>query len=432
MRVHHLAAPRLHTAPLQGELHLLLVGQRESVDRRALVERSGGRSLQARAVVAPDPQHDRVLELPHLLDRLQQSADVVVGVLGVPRVDLHLVREESLAVLRKRVPGGHRLVPRGQFRPLWHDPQRLLTGERLFAQLVPALVELALVPVRPLLGHVVRRVAAAGGVIEHPRLRRVVATYPVQPVDGLVGHRLGEVERLFVVAVDDTDEPLVLRDHRVVLTGLWRQEAPEVVEPPSVGPMVERSGRSLFTLRGQVPLSDARGGVPVLLQDPRERRRVPWQHRGVAGEPTRELGDATHADRMVVASGEQRSSRRRAHRGHVEPVVAQPALGHPVVVRGSDGSSEGTRVAESRIVDEDHQDVRRPRRRRGVTDQPPVRSRFAQGPPGGARELRASDGEHGAVDLVTHRCLFHDLSSAWPQERPRLFGMVIGLCRLLA
>src|SRR3954451_24289953 len=116
-----------------------------------------------------------------------------------------------------------------------------------------------------------RRVAAPGRVVQHPRLLAIMAPDAMQPVDGLVAHRLGEVERLAVLTLLDTDEALVLGDHRVVLTGLRRQEPPEVVEAPRVGPVIERTGRALLLLRRQVPLADRRRRVPVLLQDLRER-----------------------------------------------------------------------------------------------------------------------------------------------------------------
>ena len=47
------------------------------------------------------------------------------------------------------------------FVPGGHHAQLDLAGQRLFAQLVPALVELALVLGDPLLRHVVRRVGGA-------------------------------------------------------------------------------------------------------------------------------------------------------------------------------------------------------------------------------------------------------------------------------
>ncbi len=99
-----LAAPGLEAAVLEEEPHLLLGRERDPVQRRQLVERARERALHAGAVVAPDPDHDGVLELAHLVDRVDDPADVPVGVLGVARVDLHLTRVEALVRLVERVP----------------------------------------------------------------------------------------------------------------------------------------------------------------------------------------------------------------------------------------------------------------------------------------------------------------------------------------
>ena len=53
---HHLVPPRLDPAVALGELQLHLVGQRDAVLHRQLVERAGDRALHAGAVVAPDPE----------------------------------------------------------------------------------------------------------------------------------------------------------------------------------------------------------------------------------------------------------------------------------------------------------------------------------------------------------------------------------------
>ena len=145
----------------------------------------------------------------------------------------------------------------------------------------------------------------------------------MQPIDRLIGHRLGEIERLAVPALLNADELLVLGDHRVELTGLGSQEAPVVVKPPTVGPMGERTRRALLLLRRQMPLADRRGRVPVLLEHPRERRRVARQHRRITRKPTRRLRDPAHPDRMVVAPRQQRRPCRRAHRRHMEAVIPQ-------------------------------------------------------------------------------------------------------------
>ena len=104
VRPHHVAAPGLEAAPLERELELLLVGQRDPVQRRQLVERAGQRALHAGAVVAPDVDHEGVVELAHLLDRVDHAADVPVGVLAEARVHLHLPRVEAPLVRRRASP----------------------------------------------------------------------------------------------------------------------------------------------------------------------------------------------------------------------------------------------------------------------------------------------------------------------------------------
>ena len=64
------------------------------------------------SMLAPlSPQIHRISVLsssPELLDRVDHPTDVVVGVLGVPRVDLHLARVERLELVGHVVPRGER------------------------------------------------------------------------------------------------------------------------------------------------------------------------------------------------------------------------------------------------------------------------------------------------------------------------------------
>ena len=266
MRGELLVAPGLEAAVLEEEPHLLLGRQRDPVQRRHLVERARERALHARAVVAPDPDHDRVLELAHLVDRVDDPADVPVGVLGVARVDLHLTGVEALVRLVERVPRRERVVARRQLRIGRDDAERLLPRERLLAHHVPPLVELAAVLVRPLARHVVRRVAATGGDVGEPRRRRLLGADPVKPVDRLVGEVVLEVVLLARLGLRDADHLLVLGDQRVVLPGLTAEEAPEVIEPEPRRPAVERPRGPLLVVRRQMPLPEPAGQVAVLLE----------------------------------------------------------------------------------------------------------------------------------------------------------------------
>ena len=58
-----------------------------------------------------------------------------------------------------------------------------------------------------------------------------------------------------------------------------------MVEAPPVGPPVQRARRALLAVRGQMPLAERRGAVPVALQHLRERRAVLGDERRVPGKP---------------------------------------------------------------------------------------------------------------------------------------------------
>ena len=321
------ATERLEAAVLLDQLGLLRGIEDQPVEERQLVERAGDRALEARAVVAPDEDDQGVVEVAHLLDLVQQPADVPVGVLLVAGVDLHLPRVQLLRRVVERVPRRERVGPRGQLGVLRDDPELLLPLERPLAQRVPPVVEPALVLVRPLLRDVVRGVRAAGRIEHEPRLLGVLRADPVEPLDGLVGDVVGEVVLPAVLALRrHADDRVVHRDDRVVLPGGAGQEPPPVVEAPRLRPVVERAGRALDVVRGQVPLPEPAGDVAVLLQDARQPRAAPRLRRRVAGERAGVLGDRAEPDAMLVPPGEQRGARRRAHGGHVEAVVRHAHL----------------------------------------------------------------------------------------------------------
>ena len=98
----------------------------------------------------------------------------MVGVLEEAGVDLHLAGEDRLQLVGHLLPGGDLGRARGQLGVGGDHAQLLLAGEVSLAQRVPAVVEVALVFVRPLARHVVRRVGRARREVEE---------------EGLVGHQ---------------------------------------------------------------------------------------------------------------------------------------------------------------------------------------------------------------------------------------------------
>ena len=242
-------------------------------------------------------------------------------------------------------------------------PSSFCRAKRLLAQRVPALVELALVLGRPLGGHVVRRVRRARRVVDEERLVGHQRLLLAHPVDRVVGHVLGEVVALLRRAVG-LDRDGVLVDRRRVLVRLAADEAVEVLEAAAAGgPGVERPHRARLPHRHLVALAELRRRVAVELQRLGQRRRRVRAHRVVAGRRGRDLGDAAHADRVVVAAGEQRLPRRRAERRRVEAVVLQPVRRQPLGGRRLARPAEGARGSEAGVVEQDDEHVRRAGRR---------------------------------------------------------------------
>ena len=168
--------------------HAVEVGQ--------LVEGAVHGALGRGAVVADDVVDDRVVENLQVGEGVDQTADMVVGVLEEPGVDLHLPGQHRLELLGHVVPGGDLVVPRGQLGVLRDDPQFLLAGEGALAQGVPTVVELALVAVGPLLRDVVGGVGGAGGEVDEERPVRHQRLLLTHPADGVVGEVLGQVVAL--------------------------------------------------------------------------------------------------------------------------------------------------------------------------------------------------------------------------------------------
>ena len=91
-------------APELVEQELVLHRHGHAVEERELVRRAIDRPFRARSVVAADVDDQRVIELAHVLDRLNDAADFVVGVSEVGREDVGLLDEEFLLLQARASP----------------------------------------------------------------------------------------------------------------------------------------------------------------------------------------------------------------------------------------------------------------------------------------------------------------------------------------
>ena len=339
------ATQGVDAAILLDQLQLLLGVEYDAVEEGHLVERASDGPLHAGTVVAPDVEDERVIEVSHLLDRVEEPTSVPVGILLEACINLHLPRIELLLGIVERIPGREEIRSLGEDRVLWDDSELLLALERLLAVGVPALVEFTLVLVGPLLRYMMRRVGAASGVVQEPGLLRVLRAHGVQPLDGLVGDIIGEVVLFAVLTLGYTERRVVLRDDRVVLTRRPTQEAPPVVKAPCLRPVVERACRSLDVVRCEVPLAEPARHVAILLQDARKSGATPGPRGCIAWERAGELCDRAETHPVVIAAGQQRCTGRRAEGGHVEAIVREALLLDACHVRGPDRPAERIRLA---------------------------------------------------------------------------------------
>ncbi len=227
-----------------------------------------------------------------------------------------------LAVGRQRVPYRHIRVVRRQLGA-WRDDAHLeLALVDDLAVLVPTHVELALVLIGPLLGHVVRGMAGARGVVQEEGLVRRVDLRILDELDGLVGQVDAQVVAL-LRRLGLLDLVVVVGQLRIPLVGFAAQEAVETLEAAPERPAVVGPGRCRVFGRRQVPLPDAEGVVALLQQHLAEHAPVEGQDAVVAGVAGGGLGDRGQADRVVVAPGQDAAARRRAQRRGVHVGVAQ-------------------------------------------------------------------------------------------------------------
>ena len=83
-----------------------------------------------------------------------------------------------------------------------------------------------------------------------------------------------------------------------------------------------------------------------------------------AGETGGVIGDTAHSGCVLITTGQQACTRRRAHRRGVETAVAQTLFGETVEVRCFDIGTETTDLRVANIVENDEDNVRRSLRRK--------------------------------------------------------------------
>ena len=195
---------------------------------------------------------------------------VVVGVLGEAGEDFHQPALEWLFLFGNRIPRSHRCGARRELGVLRNPALGLGAGEDAFAILVPAVVELALVLVRPFLHHLMRPVRCARRPIHEERLVRRVGLLFAQPLDGVRRDVIGQVIALGEMLGDRRG---VAGQRRFILRGFAGEEAVEILEAVAGRPVVEGPFGCDLLFGRVVPFAPGTGVVAVVLEHFGDGRR---------------------------------------------------------------------------------------------------------------------------------------------------------------
>ena len=240
---HRVVVVGLDPAELVQSLRQKLGGLqlREARQWSHLVEAALERTLRRGAVVADDQINQRVFQNAEIRERIHEPTDVMVGMLHEAGINLHLANQDRLHDWRDGVPGRNFGMPCGERAIRRDDAEFLLPCEGFLAQLVPALVELAFVLVRPLLRHVMRRVRRAGREVGEKWLVRHERLLLPDPFDCLGGHIVGKVIALLRCLLG-LDWSRAFVERWIPLVGLAADEAVKVLEAAAAaGPGIVRA-----------------------------------------------------------------------------------------------------------------------------------------------------------------------------------------------
>ena len=351
--VHLGTAQLLNAAKLVHGGHVLLDGVGNAVLGQQLADRAG-LTLGTRAVVAEHIEDEGVVAEAHLVQLGDHPSGLEVGMLGEAGEHLHEPLLEGSLAIGDAVPAGQGVRARRQLGVLWNPTQRLLAGEDLLAQHVPALVELGFVLVGPFGEDVVRPMGCARCPVHQEGLVWRVGLVFVQPGDGVVGQVGGQV---ILGIVRRLDRVGVLNEPRLPLRSFTGKEAIEILEAVSRGPTVERTHGSCLSGGRVVPLAEGCGAVAIVLQHFRNGGRGLGDDANISVPIHRTFGDGARADAVLVAPRQQGRAGWRTDRRGGEGVVGNP-LSCKLAESGCvNEAAEGVRHAIAHIIHKHDEDV---------------------------------------------------------------------------
>ena len=267
--------------------------------------------------VVGEHQHQRVVENAGGLEERDQPRQMPVGMIEHRRECRLQPREHAPLVGAVLAPRLHAVVARRQPRVGRHQPHLLLPREASLALDVPSFAEDRIVLHDQLARRLMRRVAGAERDPGQPRLIGPCRDVLGDEADRLIDQILGEVIAALIRS-RRRDAGVVADQLRRILVGLGIHEAVVAIESAPERPAVERAGRARFGQRRDMPFAEHVVAIAVRPQHLGDRSGLLRDLAAIAGIAAVEIGEAADADGVVIASGQQRRARRRAHRRGVK------------------------------------------------------------------------------------------------------------------
>ena len=160
------------------------------------IDHAVGPALGTRSVVR-ESDDQRVVEGVDAPEKVEQAADLKIGVLQEAGIDLHHPRVDGPLIRRAFVPRLDVRIVARQFGIGWDHAEFLLAGKDRLSVDVPAIVELPLVLVRPFLRHMMGCMHGPRAEVHEEGLVRIHLFGIGDEGNGLVDQVLSQVIALF-------------------------------------------------------------------------------------------------------------------------------------------------------------------------------------------------------------------------------------------
>ena len=224
------------------------------------------------------------------------------------------------------------------------------------AQLVPPLIELAFEAVNISARRLMRSMRRAGCVIDEKGLVWGCCLLVVYPVNGLIRHPLFQ-HRSIVGQIGNAHRAAIQRG--VVLIGITANQAKEIFKPLPRRPLIKRPCRRSGGMGDVVRLTKHCAVIAVQLQYLCNRGRLSRYFCMISRVTFRQVGKIAKASIMMIATGQQRCTRRRTDARGMELIIANAALSQSIEIRCWHWPAKCTRHRKADIVAHEQKNIGR-------------------------------------------------------------------------